>query len=161
MKPSTVRGTPMRSISANNGQGFTSGGKPPGFQGTVNPQYAGESATPGGGTPYNSASVNDDRPASSTTGKQMGSVIDTQTGTNMNEPESNGNGVVFDGVSRERDYMPSVASAMDSPVPSGAQRPTPNGSIKLNEIRNGEGAAYGANDSIPDSLIAGGGVMDR
>lgn len=159
MKASTVRGTPVRFVSADNGQGFTSGGKPPGFQGTVNGQYAGESATPGGGTPYNSGSENDDKAPKSSNSK-FGNVIDTQTGVNMSEPSSNGNGVILDGISRESDYTPRAAAAMDSPVPHGAAS-FPAGAMRTENIAHlGKGVGVDASQA-GDVLDAIGGVMSR
>lgn len=158
MKPSTVRGTPVRSISANNGQGFTNAGKPPGFQGTVNGQYAGESATPGGGTPYNSGSKNDDTAPGTQSGK-YGAVIDAVAGDQASHL-SNGSGVILDGLTRESDYTPRSAAAMDSPVPAGAPA-FPAGAMRAENIAHlGQGKGADASQA-GDVLLAIGGVMDR
>lgn len=158
MRPSTVRGTPVRSISADNGQGFTNSGKPPGFQGTVAKGYAGESATPGGGTPYNSASVNDDKDAKRGGGK-YGPVIDKVAGDQASHL-SNGSGVILDGLARESDYTPTAAAAMDSPVPNGAPS-FPKGAMRAENIAHlGEGTGVSASQA-GDVLLGIGGVMDR
>lgn len=158
MKSTTVRGTPMRSISADNGQGFTNSGKPPGFTGTSPSQYVGEAATPGGGTPYNSAGVNDDKAAKSTQGK-YGAVIDAVAGDQASHL-SNGSGVILDGLTRESDYTPMAAAALDSPVPAGA--PTfPKGAMRAENIAHlGSGAGASAAQA-GDVLDAIGGVMSR
>jgi len=160
VKPSTVRGTPVRSISQG---GYDNTGKPSGFQGTVNGQYAGQSATPGGGTPYHSGAGNDDQAKRvASRGTKMGTVIDTQTGTNMNEPESNGNGVVFDGVSRSAGYRAgSQPQTLDSPVPTDCQKPVQDAPVKLANIRSGIGGSWGPDDGPGDNFQTMGGVMDR
>ena len=146
-KGTVIRGTPVNTISANNGQGFNAGAKPVGYSGTTTKdQFRGDQSNkidPRSGTPYNSRSVNDDI--------QPPSVKPRNGGNPFNDPESNGNGVVFSGVSQAHDYTPAPSNVMDSPVPARAQRPTPNGSIRLNEIRNGVGGDYGPTDSIPDA----------
>lgn len=157
VKPSTVRGTPVRSISQG---GYTNSGKPPGFQGTVNPQYAGQSATPGGGTPYNSGAGNDDQTKTTKQSGGVGQVIDTQTGTNLNEPSSNGNGVILDGITREGDYFPQSAGAMDSPVPNGSPA-FQKGAMRAENIAHlGQGKGADASQA-GDVLLGIGGVMDR
>jgi hypothetical protein len=162
VKASTVRGTPVRSISADNGQGFTNSGKPPGYQGVVKGQFAGQSATPGGGTPYNSSSVNDDKEPVRSTGKSGGVVLDPQTGSNMNDPESNGNGVVFDGVTHAAGYRAgSQPPTMDSPVPSGCQKPIQNAPDILTRLRSGEGSYWPASAGPEDNFQTMGGVMSR
>jgi hypothetical protein len=85
----------------------------------------------------------------------------SESGQRHNDPRSNGNGVMFDGVKQSRDYMPTAADVLDSPVPKGAQQPEDDASIKLNEIRNGVGKDYGADDVIEDSLVKADGVMAR
>lgn len=159
MRPSTVRGTPVRSISQG---GYENTGKPPGFQGTVHGQYAGQSATPGGGTPYNSGKGNDDQAKSVKQSGGIPSVIDTQTGTNMNEPESNGNGVLFDGVTRSAGYRAgSQPQTLDSPVPVGCQKPVQDAPVQLANIRSGIGESWGPGDGPGDDFQTMGGVMSR
>lgn len=164
MRPTTVRGTPVRSISADNGQGFTNSGKPAGYSGTVPKAYEGDQSAkvnPKSGTPYNSSSKNDDK-APKTSSGWYGEVIDTQTGTNMNEPESNGNGVIFDGVTRAAGYRAgSQPQTLDSPVPEGAQLPVQDAPVVLANIRSGVGKAWGYGSGPGDNFQTMGGVMSR
>jgi hypothetical protein len=161
VKASTVRGTPVRSISADNGQGFTSGGKPANYSGTVPNAYQGDQSqkiNPKSGTPYNSSSVNDDKAAKSTTGK-YGHVIDEVAG-DQGSHLSNGNGVILDGLSRESDYTPRAAGTMDSPVPNGAAS-FPAGAMRTENIAHlGKGVGVDASQA-GDVLEAIGGVMSR
>lgn len=162
MKSSSVRGTPVRSISANNGQGFNNGGKPAGMSGTVSRQFEGDQkgnaqvgiAT---GTPYQSSSVNDDK-APKTARAKYGMVTD-QNGDQAS-PTSNGNGTLFDGVSREGAYLPPAAGAMDSPVTHGAPALNP-GAIRVENLAH-LGQGIGASPSqASDEILKIGGVMSR
>jgi hypothetical protein len=151
-----VRGTPVRSISQG---GYDNTGKPPGFQGTVNGQYAGESATPGGGTPYNSGAGNDDQAKSVKQSGGVGHVIDKVAGDQASH-SSNGSGVILDGLTREGDYFPQSAGAMDSPVPNGAPS-FPKGAMRAENIAHlGQGIGA-APSQAGDVLLGIGGVMDR
>jgi hypothetical protein len=146
VKPSSVRGTPVRSMS-----------------GTSPSQYVGDQSQQpnrASGTPYNSSKGNS---ATAKTVKQsggVGQVIDTQTGVMFHEPNSNGNGVVFDGITREGDYFPAGAPAMDSPVPNGAAT-MPKGAMRAENIAHlGSGTGVNASQA-GDVLLAIGGVMSR
>lgn len=147
MKSSSVRGTPYRFVSADGGQGF-------------NPTKTPESAA--GGTPLNNAIVNDDD-QKTVSRDNHGVVIDTQAGVDMNNPESNGNGVLFNGVVEGKDYTPwgNENSVLDSPVPQGAQRPSQNSSNLVNAVHNGTGKDFAANQQIPDQILKVGGVISR
>lgn len=161
MKSSSVRGTPVRSISgANEGQ---AAGKPANMSGTSPSQYVGDQSQQpqrGSGTPYNSKNGNPPAAKRVASSGKFGDVIDTQTGVNLNYPDSNGNGVLFDGISREADYSPMGASAMDSPVPAGAAT-MPRGSMRAENIAHlGTGKGVDASQA-GDVLDAIGGVMSR
>lgn len=164
MKSTSVRGTPFRSISADNGQGFLSpGAKPKGMSGTVNKQFEGDQSGNrqegiSTGTPYNSSSVNDDTQKGTTS--KFG-VVQSGGAGDQAQHDSNGNGVLFNGVSRARDYIATPAPGLDSPVPEGSQKPQDDASLKLNAIGNGAGNYWGADDTIEDSLVAAGGIMSR
>jgi len=79
----------------------------------------------------------------------------------MNDSKANGDGVLFDGVKRSHDYTATPSDVLDSPVRKGAQMPQNDASIKLNEIRNGQGDTWGADDAIEDSLVKADGVLGR
>jgi hypothetical protein len=151
-KGTVVRGTPVNHISADNGQGFTSAGKPAGFQGTVNGQFAGDQSqqpNPKSGTPLQSRSVNDDLQKSHPVARNGGNFLNDADALK---------GVVFGGVASSRDNIPTPADVMDSPVPAGAQRPDTDSQAKLNALRNGQGKDYNAEAAIPDHFN---GVMSR
>src|SRR5277367_4608821 len=163
MKPSSVIGTPFHSIKASNNQGMNHGAKPSGMSGTVNRQFEGDQKINreegiSTGTPYQSMDGNGPETSRMRSHGKFGDV-ETPAAGNQAEHTSNGNGVIFDGIERARDYMARPRPAMDSPVPEGSQKPQSNASIKLNEIRNGEGEYWGANDVIEDHLLAANGVM--
>jgi hypothetical protein len=82
-------------------------------------------------------------------------------GVDLNNPRANGNGVVFDGVKRSDDYTATPQKSLDSPVMAGAQMPQNDASIKLNEIRNGKGSYWGADEAIEDSVVKVGGVLSK
>ena len=160
MKSRVVQGTPVTRISRDNGQGFNGSTKPAGFAGTQSTQFMGDStgARTGvaAGTPYNSAAKNDDK-RPKTTHAKMGIVL-SENGINMSDPTANGDGVVFDGVSRNSDRLATPSDVMDSPVPMGAQRPAVDSVKQLNALRNGTGKDYAASQAIPDKFA---GVMSR
>lgn len=111
------------------------------------------------GTPYNSAKVSDDAAPKSSSGT-FGNVIDTQTGVNLSRPESNGNGVILDGISRESDYFPKTAGAMDSPVPAGSPTFREGGMRAENIAHLGQGIGA-APSQASDVILNIGGVMSR
>jgi hypothetical protein len=165
MKQSTVRGTPINSIKATNSQGMNHGAKPKGYHGTVNKQFEGDQKGNdqegiSTGTPYQSLDGNGPESKRVRSSDKFGKVTTASEGDQA-EPDSNGNGVLFDGVKRERDYIATPSNVMDSPVPEGAQKPQDDASIKLNELRNGQGKYWGADDVIEDSLLKAEGVMSR
>jgi len=140
------------------------GAKPGGMSGTVNRQFEGDQRSNreeghSTGTPYQSMDGNGPETRRVVSSGKYGMVIG-ESGDNQN-PKDNGNGVLFDGVKRERDYIATPSNVMDSPVPEGAQKPQDDASIKLNELRNGEGSYWGADDVIEDSLLKADGVMSR
>lgn len=164
MKSSTVVGTPVRSIKAGNVEGMMAG-TPKGYEGVVNRQYQGDQSGNrqtgvNTGTPYNTRNGNGPESKRVASSDKHGIVIDTQTGVDLNEPTSNGNGVILDGMTRESDYTPRGAAAMDSPVPQGS--PTfEAGAMRAENIAHlgkGKGAAA---SQAGDVLLAIGGVMSR
>jgi hypothetical protein len=164
MKSSSVRGTPINSIKASNTQGMAHGAKPGGMSGTVNRQFEGDQRSNreeghSTGTPYQSMDGNGPETRITRSSGKYGMVIG-ESGDNQN-PRDNGNGVVFNGVKRENDYLATPSNVTDSPVPEGSQKPQDNASLKLNELRNGQGKYWGADDAIEDSLLKADGVMSR
>lgn len=164
MKQSTVRGTPINSIKAPNNQGMRAG-KPEGMSGTVNRQFEGDQKINrqegiSTGTPYVSQDGNGPETKRVRSSDKFGKV-DSGAAGDQAFNTSNGNGVMFDSVKREDDYFGKEERIMDSPVPEGAQQPQHDASIKLNELRNGEGSYWGADDVIEDSLLKADGVMSR
>jgi hypothetical protein len=164
MKPSSVIGTPFHSIKASNSQGMMHGAKPSGMSGTVNRQFEGDQKINreegiSTGTPYQSRDGNGPETIITRSHGLYGMVIG-ESGDNQN-PKDNGNGVILDGIDRARDYTAKPRPNLDSPVPEGSQKPQSNASIKLNEIRNGEGKYWGADDVIEDHLLKANGVMSR
>jgi hypothetical protein len=165
MKQSSIRGTPINRISDS---GFRSGGKPAGYSGTVNKQFEGDQSGNrqegiSTGTPYESRHGN---PGDARRTRSQGPYgeIDSNGQGNVNSPTSNGNGVLLDGISENRDYTPwgrDGADVMDSPVPAGKQMPQPDSANALNALRNGEGAYWGAREQIDDQLLRINGVMSR
>jgi hypothetical protein len=98
--------------------------KPMGYNGTVNSQFEGDQSGNrqtglNTGTPFNSEQGNPDE-ASRVRFQGRYGVIDVNGGQDMNSPSSNGNGVVLDGMNREKGYQPRDTKQLDSPVPSGA-----------------------------------------
>jgi len=145
MKQSTVRGTPINSIKAPNNEGMRAG-KSEGMSGS--------------GTPYHSMDGNGPETRRVRSSDRYG-MVETPAAGNQALNTSNGNGVLFDDVKREDDYFGKEVGVMDSPVPEGSQQPQHDASIKLNELRNGKGKYWGANDVIEDSLLKADGVMSR
>jgi len=164
MKQSTVRGTPIHSIKAPNTQGMRAG-KPAGMSGTVNRQFEGDQKINreegiSTGTPYHSEDGNGPESKRVRSSDRYG-IVETPSEGNQALNTSNGNGILFDRVKREDDYFGKEDEMMDSPVPQGAQQPQHDSSLKLNELRNGKGKYWGADDAIEDSLLKADGVMSR
>lgn len=162
MKQSSVRGTPVTSISRNNGQGWLSpGAKPAGYSGTVNKQFEGDQKGNNqvgiaSGTPYQTASINDDiQPAPN---RSKYGIVLSENGMNMADPKQNGNGVLFDGVSREHGYLAPDAHTMDSPVPQGAPHFDTRTIAQENIAHLGVGAVPGRE---ADDILSIGGVISR
>jgi hypothetical protein len=173
-KGRVVHGTPINSIKS--GGAGISAGKPAGFQTgaeTVpdrfegaqrgNRQVEADNGWPANslGSTYNSDAGNPGDASRTRLAAPYGVNKSGGGPIDMNDPKANGNGVVFDGVKQSRDYIATPSNVMDSPVPQGSQKPQDDASIKLNEIRNGVGKDYGADDVIEDQLLKGGGVLSR
>lgn len=140
-------------------------GKPKGMSGTVNQSYEGDQSqrvSARSGTPYTSKNGNPagfQRQASH--GEKMGIVL-SENGLNMSDPDSNGNGVIFDGVTRATGYRTNPQPPLlDSPVPDGSQKPVQDGPIVLANLRSGIGKTWGPNDGPGDNFQTMGGVMTR
>ena len=172
MKPTTVRGTPVtfvgpKGAGVSKGEGFAAKLVPDGYRrgaGTVPDQFEGDQSQkidPASGTAFRSQAGNPDKTLRVASSGRYG-VSPGAGGVDMNDYRANGDGTILDGISEARDYTPWNAPAMDSPVPKGAQMPTPDGADRLNAIRNGVGDQYGDTDQIPDQLgRSPGGVMGR
>lgn len=165
MKSTSVRGTPVRSISADNGQGFlTPGARPKGMSGTVNRQFEGDQSGNrqtglNTGTPYQTRSVNDDIQPNP---NRMKYGVNNANGQgDMDSPTSNGNGVLFDGISEAADLVPSASAVTDSPVPTGAQKPAADATEVLANLRSGVGKQWGPSDGPGNNFQDMGGVMSR
>ncbi len=166
-KSKGIVGTPVNFIgpagaALGNAEGRTPG-VPAGYSGTVNRQFEGDQSqqlNPRSGTPLQDRDSNPDQYMRIASSGRYG-VSPGAGGVDMNNPNSNGNGVAFDKINRAKDYTPYNAPAMDSPVRDGKQMPLPDASIKTNAIRNGVGESFAANEATPDQLVKVGGVMSR
>lgn len=163
MKSTSVRGTPVRHITNTAREGIAPG-TPKGMSGTVNKQFEGDQKGNrqegvASGTPYTSKAGNSDefmrrRP---TTGAI---AADDQVGADFNNPRSNGNGVILDGISRDSGYTPQPERAMDSPVPSDAPTFDPSFIRQENLAHLGQG--QGASPAqAADEILNIGGVLSR
>lgn len=133
MKNSSFRGTPVQS-SGPNGSGY--GGMTPGSYGH--------------GTPVNSKRGNPDNAKRLVSRDKYGMVETPAAGVQaMNT--SNGNGVLFDGVSEMNDYLPTPAASLDSPVPLGKQMPSTH---SADSGRSG-------GKQIPDQILKLNGILSR
>jgi hypothetical protein len=173
-KGRVVHGTPVNTIRSggagiNPGKpaGFKTGAQtvPDRFEGAQrgNRQVEADNGWPANslGSTYNSDAGNPGDASRTRLADRYGKNVSGAGPIDMNDPKANGNGVMFDGVKQSHDYTATPADVMDSPVPKGAQKPQDDASIELNEIRNGVGKDYGANDVIEDSLLKADGVMAR
>lgn len=127
------------------------------------PQYQGDqSQQPNSksGTPYRSVQGNPATAKTVVSHGLFGEVIDTAAGVNFHRPESNGNGVILDGMSREADYTPSGASTLDSPVPAGAPILAKGAMRRENLEHMGQGKGVSA-ALAGDVITEIGGVMSR
>lgn len=162
MKSTSIRGTPVHHIGTGGTrmEGVTPG-KPKGMSGTVNQQFEGTQVTNrengATGTPYNSRVGNSDEAIRVRSHGKYG-INDANGQGEMNNPVSNGNGVIFDGI---QDFMPPSEPALDSPVPSGAQAPIPEAAKDLAALRSGEGSYWGRGAGPLDNFQEMGGVMSR
>jgi hypothetical protein len=161
VKPTTVRGTPVRFISAGN-EGMAAG-KPANMSGTTSKQFQGDQSNKvdaRSGTAYNSQNGNSPTAKRVASSDKYGMVV-SENGINMSNPESNGNGVVFAGVGGMSILPASMPQTMDSPVPEGAQRPIENAPGILANLRSGSGSQWGANGGPSNTFLDMGGVMTR
>ena len=170
-RPTVVQGTPVNHYGPKGGgagrnEGFNANQVPQGFNGTVNKQFEGDQsgnrqegiAT---GTPYQSRTGSPDETSRTRMDHRYGKVI-SEGGQDMNSPSSNGNGVLFDGVSPAHGMRAgNQPQTMDSPVPMGGQRPIQDAPKVLNDLRSGTGEYFGPGDGPKDSLLEQGGVMSK
>jgi hypothetical protein len=159
MARTIVRGTPYSSNRAGN-EGVAPG-MPKGMNGQTTPgQYRGTgmSTTQGPGTPYRSQAGNPADARRVVSADDYGKVITGPAG-NMNDPASNGNGVLFDNTGVIDYAPPGLVPTLDSPVPGNAPQTMEGHSIVTrNAIALGKGApAAGARDDI----LALNGVLSR
>jgi hypothetical protein len=161
MKSTTVRGTPVRSIVA--GKEGIAPSVPQNMNGqTVNQEFEadhrGYQTDPRSGTPYRSNAGNPADYRREVVRDARGLYTDP-TGTAHNDPKSNGNGVLFDGMSRANAQSPIPAPAIDAPVPRDAPVFDPHDMVVENRAHLGEGDSAGP---ISDTFLEGGdGVMSR
>jgi hypothetical protein len=173
-KGTVIRGTPVHTIRSggsgiNPGKpaGFNTGAEtvPDRFEGAQrgNRQVEADNGWPANslGSTYNSDAGNPGDASRTRLADRYGKNKSGGGPIDMNDPKANGNGIMFDGVKQSLDYLPTTSDVMDSPVPKGAQMPQDDASIKLNEIRNGQGDYWKADDVIEDSLVKADGVMAR
>jgi len=174
-KGRVVHGTPVNTIR-NAGAAGINPGKPAGFNTgaeTVPDRFEGDqrgnrqveqqNGWPSNtlGSTYNSDAGNPGNASRTRLADRYGKNLSGAGPVDMNDPRANGNGVIFDGVKPESDYIATPANLVDSPVPKGAQRPIPDATIKINDIRSGEGEYWGADDAIEDSVLKADGVLAR
>lgn len=159
MKSTTVRGTPVRHISG--GKEGIAPGVPANMSGTVSRQFEsdnrGYQSNPQGGTRYHSDAGNPGDAMREVVRDARGLHTDS-TGTAHNDPKSNGNGVLFDGMSRANAQSPIAAPAIDGPVPGDAPVFDPHDMVVENRAHLGRSASAGP---ISDTLLEGDGVMSR
>jgi hypothetical protein len=159
-------GTPVNSIKAPLNQGMRAG-TPSGMQGTVNRQFQGDQRGNrqegiSTGTPYVSRDGNSPEARRVASQGHYGHVVDTATREDMNDPRSNGDGVVLDGMSQ--DYGdPTHKPTMDSPVPTHAPVFQTRHILEENAAHLGSGSGKTAPNAANarDNLLNVGGVMSR
>lgn len=162
MKSSSVRGTPVRHISNTTREGMGAA-KPKGMDGTVNRQFQGDQSINrqegiSTGTPYTSRDGNSDEFSRTVSHDKYGKVIG-EAGDNQ-QPRDNGNGVLLDGMDRDRGYEPRDERTLDSPVPDGS--PTFDASFIQAENRAHLGKGIGVSEAqINDDVLGIGGVLSR
>ena len=173
MKSRSVWGTPENHIRSGSGNSINPG-KPAGYDGgsgTVRNQFEGDQRgnkqvreqgnLPPLGTEYQSDRGNPSG-ASTTRADHRYGVVLGENGQDLNNPSSNGNGVLFDGVTRDTGYRANPQPPnLDSPVPGGSQKPARDGPITLADLRSGVGEYWGRGDGPKDSLLENGGVMSK
>jgi hypothetical protein len=162
MKQSSVRGTPVRHVSNTAREGMGAG-KPKGYEGTVNKQFQGDQKINreegiSTGTPYQSREGNSAEAKRTVSQGRYGMVIG-EAGDNQN-PHVNGNGVLLDGMNRDRGYEPPSERTLDSPVPDGS--PVFDAGFIQTENRAHLGKGIGVSDAqINDDVLGIGGVLSR
>jgi hypothetical protein len=164
MKSTTVRGTPYRKIENTANEGI-SPRTPAGNRGTVDKMNSEPGIRTGPqprGTPYQSQAGNSDEFSRVASQGKYGHVVDTATGENMNDPRSNGDGVILDDMAT--DYNdPRHAPTIDSPVSPEAPIFETRTIAEENAAHLGRGRGSTAPNraNATDDLLAIGGVMSR
>lgn len=151
----SIRGTPYIKLGGNEGG---NAGKPAGYKGTQGPQYQRDiiDTSGQGGTPYQSQNGNPAEARRVVSADVYGKVMSGGAG-NLNDPMSNGNGVILDSVSSDYED-PTLQPSMDSPVPGGAPLFQTSDIVTVNQARMGSGMPATA---ARDDILALGGVMSR
>ena len=163
---STHRGTPVTSVKAGNNQGMGAG-KPSGYEGTSRARNPGANFTSDtrgyqsserSGTPYHSQDGNGPETRRLVTRDAHGRDVVSEHGMRMNDPASNGAGVVFDGANnREAGYQPHQHPMIDPPVPEHAPNFKPEWIQEENRAHLGTAIEHLAGEG----LVELGGVMSR
>jgi len=118
------------------------------------------SGNTGIGTVYNSDAGNPGD-ASRTRSDHRYGVTDVNGGQDMNNPSSNGNGVILDGMNRDKGYAPTPTRMMDSPVRDDAPFFDTSTIHDENLGRMGRGKGVSP-DQVEDDLVGiDGGVLSR
>lgn len=158
MARTIVRGTPYtKSSSAREG---IAPGTPKGMDGQTTPQqYRGtgmSTAQSARGTPYQSQAGNGPEARRVVSADRYGKVVSGSAG-NLNDPKSNGDGVVLDSVSSDYED-PTIRPSLDSPVPGSAPMFQTSEILSVNQARLGKGMPAAA---ARDDILNLGGVMSR
>lgn len=155
MRGTSVKGTPYISKSSSEGG---NAGKPAGYTGTVGPLYGRDiiDTRKQGGTPYQSTNGNPATTRRVVSADTYGRVMSGSAGQ-MNDPLSNGNGVVLDSVSSDYED-PTISPSMDSPVPGNAPMFQTSNLLTITQMRMGSNMSPA---HAKDDLVALGGVMSR
>ena len=170
MKSKGTWGTPVNNIGpsgaligAREGYAAVPAVKPKGYSGTVNKQFQGsqkgnDEEGISTGTPYQSELGNPNETSNTRQDYRYG-VSTVAGGQDLNNPSSNGNGVILDGMNRAKGYQPPDLKIPDSPVPENSPW------FDTRTIREENRAHLGANtstDLVEDDLSRiNRGVMNR
>jgi hypothetical protein len=151
-------------IGVREGYGAVPPRAPKGMEGTVNRQFQGEQETNRAngatGTPAQQALGNPDETSITRFAGRYG-VSRAAGGQDLNDPAANGNGVMFDGMSRETGYTPPTAETLDSPVRKGAPEFDTRFIRTENIAHLGQGIGAQPSQAADDIRAIDDGVMSR